>query len=122
MDIRGDTRVGIALFIYLILLLFAIQERTLPDAAGWAARLWSAVIFSIFLARVVYRLSPLHPLYSFPGPVLFRCTNLAIAYIVFKGYRHVYVARLHAQYGDFVRIGEDQVLPLLKLTYICSRS
>ena len=56
---------------------------------------------------VAYRLSPLHPLAKYPGPLLCKISKGWLAYVVAKGGKaHVYVHQLHKQYNlDVVRIG-----------------
>ncbi|EGN94651.1 hypothetical protein SERLA73DRAFT_187691 [Serpula lacrymans var. lacrymans S7.3] len=70
---------------------------------------------------LIYRLSPLHPLARFPGPLPNRISKLWMVWVNRKGgqWRHYYA--LHQRYGDVVRIGPnelsirnvDAVLPVL---------
>ena len=67
--------------------------------------------FGAFYATLVtsiltYRLSPLHPLAQYPGPPICKVTALWMAYITSTGKRHIYLQRLHEQYGDAIRTGE----------------
>ncbi|KAI0345507.1 cytochrome P450 [Trametopsis cervina] len=76
---------------------------------------------SLLISLVIYRLSPFHPLASYPGPVINRLSGLWMAWIARKSKRHLYVQRLHDKYGDFVRTGPNElyirdasaILPLL---------
>ncbi|KAF7336095.1 Cytochrome P450 [Mycena venus] len=52
-------------------------------------------------------LSPFHPLAKFPGPLLSRITKFWLAYVVYTGKRHLEIAKLHDQYGTFVRTGPN---------------
>ncbi|THH23060.1 hypothetical protein EUX98_g8119 [Antrodiella citrinella] len=69
-----------------------------------------------------YRLSPLHPLAKFPGPIVCKVSKWWLAYQVTQGKVHEYHRELHARYGDVVRIGpnelsfatEDAIAPILK--------
>ncbi|KLO18216.1 high nitrogen upregulated cytochrome P450 monooxygenase 1 [Schizopora paradoxa] len=61
------------------------------------------------LSIISYRLSPFHRLHSFPGPLICRVTNLWIAYIAFTGRHHQYLSELHRKYGDFVRVGPEEL-------------
>ncbi|EPQ56830.1 hypothetical protein GLOTRDRAFT_39098, partial [Gloeophyllum trabeum ATCC 11539] len=62
-------------------------------------------ILAIVCITVVYRLSPWHPLASFPGPLSHRITDLKLAYMVYTGKRHQRIAELHREYGRIVRTG-----------------
>ncbi|TCD71818.1 hypothetical protein EIP91_003161 [Steccherinum ochraceum] len=56
-----------------------------------------------------YRLSPTHPLASFPGPVGCRVSKLWMAHKATYGNLHEYVRGLHAKYGDIVRVGPNEL-------------
>jgi hypothetical protein len=56
-----------------------------------------------------YRLSPWHPLASFPGPRLLRVSKLAYVRRLARGDSHVYIRRLHDEYGPFVRIAPNEI-------------
>lgn len=55
---------------------------------------------------VVYRRF-LHPLRHFPGPQLAAITQHYHRYAVARGNNHLYLDRLHAIYGEYVRIGPN---------------
>ena len=55
---------------------------------------------------VLYRISPLHPLYRYPGPLPAKITKWWHIWRVHKGKQHLYIQSLHDKYGDIVRIGE----------------
>ena len=63
---------------------------------------------SAVLCTIAYRLSPFHPLFKFPGPLLWRTSNLILAYVSFRGKRHIVVDELHKIYGPLLRIGEPK--------------
>jgi hypothetical protein len=71
-------------------------------------------LYNLFLVceTVLYRLSPFHPLASFPGPIINKLTSLRLATAAASGKRHVYVAELHKQYGVIVRVGMYSLLPV----------
>ncbi|KZT08063.1 cytochrome P450 [Laetiporus sulphureus 93-53] len=71
---------------------------------------YSALLSSI----AVYRLSPLHPLYKYPGPIPCKLSKLWLVYIAYKGKQHEYFRRLHDQYGPIVRLGPNE-LSILKV-------
>ena len=54
---------------------------------------------------MAYRLSPLHPLAHYPGPVQYRISKLVFGLEATRGYSHYRLKDLHARYGDVVRIG-----------------
>ncbi|KAJ3803481.1 hypothetical protein F5876DRAFT_85251 [Lentinula aff. lateritia] len=57
-------------------------------------------IGSLLSSLIIYRLSPLHPLYAFPGPVLLRISRLASFKILFTGKQHELIyQQLHEKYG-----------------------
>ncbi|EJF60792.1 cytochrome P450 [Dichomitus squalens LYAD-421 SS1] len=58
---------------------------------------------------VAYRLSPLHPLARYPGPLLCKVSALWLAYKSTSGTQHRYVKSLHDRYGDVVRIGPNNL-------------
>ena len=68
----------------------------------------SFVVFHISLLSsiVIYRLSPWHPLASYPGPIIARVSMLWTAYTVMSGKSHEYRKMLHDRYGPYVRTGE----------------
>ncbi|EKM52101.1 uncharacterized protein PHACADRAFT_262568 [Phanerochaete carnosa HHB-10118-sp] len=66
---------------------------------------WSALSLSI----IAYRVSPLHPLYQYPGPLPAKITQWWHVWQVYKGKRHLYIQRMHERYGDIVRIGPNDV-------------
>lgn len=60
----------------------------------------------IILFVVLYRLSPFHPLACYPGPITRRISLLVPAFLAVTGNRCKELRRLHARYGDVVRIGK----------------
>ena len=62
-----------------------------------------ALLLSCMMA---YRLSPLHPLSRYPGPLLCKISKLWIIYLAYRGKLHLYYKSLHDTYGPIVRIGE----------------
>lgn len=68
------------------------------------------VSFSVFYLTLlssifIYRISPLHPLYKFPGPFFAKVTKLWNVRIMASGKNHIYYKNLHEKYGPYVRIG-----------------
>ncbi|KAF5336295.1 hypothetical protein D9758_014489 [Tetrapyrgos nigripes] len=108
-SLRGDRVIQATIVAYIILFLFAKQTDGLAHAGSWAFLVLGTIILLIFLGLMIYNLSPFHPLHSFPGPLIFRSTNFAMLYIVYTGRRHLFIARLHEKYGNFVRIGPNKL-------------
>ncbi|KAL4062216.1 cytochrome P450 [Scleroderma citrinum] len=73
-----------------------------------------AAVFSLYytfvlLSVILYRLSPFHPLFGYPGPVPCRISKFWMAWISSDGKQHEYYSRLHHKYGDIVRIGPNEL-------------
>ncbi|HEV7736694.1 MAG TPA: hypothetical protein VGO47_04885 [Chlamydiales bacterium] len=66
---------------------------------------WFYHVVFLTVTVVLYRLSPFHPLASFPGPILARVTSFYMTYVVATGKRHTHFIALHNKYGTFVRTG-----------------
>jgi hypothetical protein len=58
------------------------------------------------LGVIIYRLT-FHPLASYPGPFLAKCTDIYLAYYAYKGSRHLAFHLAHEQYGPRVRLGPN---------------
>ncbi|KAH9990641.1 high nitrogen upregulated cytochrome P450 monooxygenase 2 [Russula compacta] len=71
----------------------------------------SLVIYNalILVYTAVYRLSPWHPLASYPGPTLGKLSKWHSAAICANGKQHLYYFGLHDRYGDYVRIGPNEL-------------
>ncbi|TFK89229.1 cytochrome P450, partial [Polyporus arcularius HHB13444] len=100
-----------------ILLLFvppgvvALHATRLPSSiwtffeAFWLSL--AIYVAALLIATVVYRLSPWHPLATYPGPALRKVSELVSAYYVATGRKGTHLRTLHEQYGDIVRIGPN---------------
>lgn len=64
-----------------------------------------AAASSACVCTVLYRLSPLHPLASYPGPRIWWISNLKLVHVSLTGRRHLVIDELHAKHGPYVRIG-----------------
>ncbi|TFK34043.1 cytochrome P450 [Crucibulum laeve] len=69
----------------------------------------SAFLLSLLLSIVVYRLSPIHPLAGYPGPVPAKISKWWVAWWITKGDRHLVLQKLHEQYGPWLRIGPNEL-------------
>lgn len=66
-----------------------------------------SLIFGIYISMVVYRVG-FHRLKQFPGPYLARVSNFYITGVVFGRHQEFSeLNKLHKEYGDVVRIGEQ---------------
>ncbi|PIL25991.1 cytochrome P450 [Ganoderma sinense ZZ0214-1] len=63
----------------------------------------------LVMSVVLYRLSPVHPLASYPGPSWCRISKLWMATIVFRGRQTRWLTALHDKYGDIVRVGPNEL-------------
>ena len=79
---------------------------TRAAALSRATSTLSALLASLVACFVLYRISPLHPLAHFPGPLANRCTELPLVRRAFQWTRHLYLCELHERYGPVVRVGE----------------
>ena len=70
-----------------------------------------ATYWTIILSlQIIYRLSPLHPLAKFPGPVAAKISKLWMVFLIARKDVHLTVRKLHAKYGKVVRIGNSSWL------------
>lgn len=67
-----------------------------------------AALLSACLAHVAYKLF-LHPLRSYPGPLLWRLTSLPSDYHGFNGTLGFKLREIHLKYGDTVRVGPNEL-------------
>lgn len=65
--------------------------------------------FTLFTSIILYRISPLHPLSSYPGPFLARISKLWGAWHASKGKDHLLFKQMHDKYGPYVRTGPNEL-------------
>ena len=113
-DVRGDTFFVTTLAVYFALATLDVvgTGSGIIYALTNAALILSVHLICVVAIIVLYRVSPLHPLYSFPGPLLNKITSLAHLQMVASGKRHFIIAELHEKYGTFVRIGTSPNIPI----------
>ncbi|KAL5520928.1 hypothetical protein ACEPAF_2931 [Sanghuangporus sanghuang] len=63
----------------------------------------------LILSIVLYRISPLHPLAEYPGPLFLKASKFAGIYYALNGKQYVYFKSLHDKYGPFVRTGPNEI-------------
>lgn len=109
---------------YLVLLLIFVPSLMVPMMRYQFANIVTATLstFSVYysliaLLAALYRLSPLHPLAKYPGPILNKLSKLRMTWESSKGKQHLYYSELHKIYGDIVRVGEGYPYSRLARTH-----
>ncbi|PPQ83271.1 hypothetical protein CVT25_004010 [Psilocybe cyanescens] len=64
---------------------------------------------TLLMSLIIYRLSPIHPLWKYPGPVLAKCTKFWGVYHSSTGCIHHTLSDLHRYYGSVVRTGPNEL-------------
>lgn len=62
---------------------------------------------TLVVSVLCYRLSPLHPLWKYPGPILARCSKFYGIWQQYSGEMYLKVQAMHDRYGDVVRTGKS---------------
>ncbi|KAI0648753.1 cytochrome P450 [Trametes meyenii] len=108
--IRGDYAAS-ALVCASALLYVYLRASLAPSGSPLlaASAITSTYVLVVCFFTATYRLSPWHPLASYPGPRLAKTTSLWLSYISFTGKRYEFFDRLHHQHGPFLRIGPDHL-------------
>ncbi|ESK88227.1 cytochrome p450 [Moniliophthora roreri MCA 2997] len=86
------------------LLLVYLAEVSISNVLLSYISFFASLVSSI----VIYRLSPLHPLHSVPGPWLARLTKFWRAYVCAMGKQYLTLKELHDHYGPIVRTGPNE--------------
>ncbi|RDW74721.1 cytochrome P450 [Aspergillus mulundensis] len=105
-----DLKAPCILFIYIILGIIAlVLDSILLTPHKWALNLIIWHIAAVYISMILYR-ALFHRLRTFPGPFLARLSNFYATYLNFRKL-HMYeeVEKLHAQYGDYVRLGPTEL-------------
>lgn len=61
------------------------------------------------MLRLLYNISPFHPLYKYPGPIHWRATRLFASYYHASGSLFQKIEAIHEKYGPTVRIAPDEL-------------
>jgi hypothetical protein len=94
-----------AIAFIILLLLATVQESSLLDGLGLAIALFLSFQGALGLSITAYRLF-FHRTCQFRGPKLGTASKWVAARRAKKdGQYHLYLARLHAEFGDIVRTG-----------------
>ncbi|KLO15623.1 high nitrogen upregulated cytochrome P450 monooxygenase 2 [Schizopora paradoxa] len=68
------------------------------------------VFYGALLTSIAaYRLSPMHPLYRYPGPLVARLSKFWMMHITAGSKMNEYIKSLHDRYGPYVRIGPNEI-------------
>ncbi|KAH9834038.1 cytochrome P450 [Rhodofomes roseus] len=68
---------------------------------------YTSFYIALLLSIAIYRVSPLHPLYKYPGPLIGKLSSFHLVYVAARGKQHCYFRRMHAKYGRVVRLGPN---------------
>ncbi|KAF2164936.1 hypothetical protein M409DRAFT_24837 [Zasmidium cellare ATCC 36951] len=82
------------------------------DLAGrvvWILTLLLATALTLGVLKVLYNISPFHPLAKYPGPLRWRASRLFASYHHATGDLYKCIASIHEQYGPTVRIAPDEL-------------
>lgn len=96
-------------FYSLLYILVALVEAKIRNVSWLQGFLWSSLVsvayaICLWASMAVYRLY-FHPLHDFPGPRAACISKLWHVAQCYESKNHLVMARLHAQYGPFIRIG-----------------
>lgn len=69
-----------------------------------------ATYATLAVSVLCYRLSPLHDLWKYPGPILARCSKFYGLWQQHSGEMYLKVQAMHDRYGDVVRTGKSSPL------------
>ena len=85
------------------------SQINITPSAVVAKLTYSYAVFygALIISIILYRISPFHPLASFPGPLLAKVSQFWAMTISSRGKRHEHIKKLHDKYGLHVRIGES---------------
>ncbi|KAF2195825.1 cytochrome P450 [Zopfia rhizophila CBS 207.26] len=86
----------------------AIKMSNITTIAVQASILFSILLISYTILKIFYNLF-LHPLRSYPGPLLARATILAFQRASIQGKIHLWQHDLHKKYGPVVRYSPDEL-------------
>ncbi|KAM5544703.1 hypothetical protein V8D89_001601 [Ganoderma adspersum] len=107
--LRGDLILVGHVFVFTALYLVLSASALSGIALKTSAEIFAVYVLTLILTTLAYRLSPWHPLASYPGPFLARTTSLWLTYISSTGKRYLILDALHARYGPFLRIGPNSL-------------
>src|SRR3569833_1695667 len=86
-----------------------VQDLTSTAVLGRSSLIFLAVVPVLYLLFSVFFNLFLHPLRSYPGPLLWRASSLPWKLNLLRGTMHHDLMRFHQMYGDTVRIKPDEI-------------
>ncbi|KAI0706342.1 cytochrome P450 [Earliella scabrosa] len=108
--VRGDRAVLLLAATFLVEYCLVLSSESLSHHALCATIiLHTTYLFFLAGATIAYRLSPWHPLASFPGPWAAKVSGLWLTYMSLGGQRYLLIDALHRRYGPFLRIGPNML-------------
>lgn len=87
-------------------LLFVYRSASLISATLFSFSTYFSVLA---LSIAAYRLSPFHPLASFPGTTISKLTKWWGVWETYDGHHYIRVHELHKKYGPIVRVGPNEL-------------
>ncbi|RPD68207.1 high nitrogen upregulated cytochrome P450 monooxygenase 2 [Lentinus tigrinus ALCF2SS1-7] len=84
-------------------------RTTLLPASNSLLSYYFTYLSALVASVVLYRISPFHPLWPYPGPFWCRTTMFWHAAVAATGEQPRYLQRLHDKYGDIVRFGPNNL-------------
>lgn len=88
-----------------ILIVLESTRHSVPNLLLYCSYTVSGYLLGLFSSIVIYRLSPTHRLYNFPGPKMAAISKAWHVWECRDSRNHQLMWQIHEQYGDFVRIG-----------------
>ncbi|KAI1791471.1 high nitrogen upregulated cytochrome P450 monooxygenase 2 [Ganoderma leucocontextum] len=92
--------------ILLTLVTGSTSQRTLLHALFLN---FATYLTTLALSVLIYRISPIHPLARYPGPIGCKVSKFWLGFVCIPGFQHRYIKSLHERYGDVVRIGPNEL-------------
>jgi len=88
-----------------------IAEATLQNAntGFWISISVLSTLVGLVVLKLIYNISPFHPLSKYPGPLLWRASRLPASYHHARGDLYKCIATMHAHYGATVRLAPDEL-------------
>ncbi|KAI1399693.1 cytochrome P450 [Hypoxylon fuscum] len=83
---------------------------TLPTGSPLDFALLGVTLLALSVVGIIFYRLFLHPLHSYPGPILWRMSAIPRSYHLAKGQLPFEVAKMHAKYGSVVRISPNELM------------
>ncbi|EXJ61603.1 hypothetical protein A1O7_02031 [Cladophialophora yegresii CBS 114405] len=77
--------------------------------AFWYSVYAASAIVGFSILKLIYNISPFHPLSKYPGPLLWRATRLTASWHQARGDLYKCIDAIHSKYGPTVRIAPDEL-------------